>query len=126
MSKTKKKKQKPVQKKEDTKDTKSEVKKEVKIEQVSQILKDDIIKIEFSNQQFFQNTFPNFSDSKQGQDKRIQVFERVDISKEDFERIINENQKLKKENGELINEMKKYCQLYEDLTRRATNQDKNS
>jgi hypothetical protein len=105
---------------------KSEVKKEVKIEQVSQILKDDIRKIEFSNQQFFQNTFPNFSDSKQGQDKRIQVFERVDISKEDFERIINENQKLKKENGELINEMKKYCQLYEDLTRRATNQDKNS
>jgi hypothetical protein len=69
---------------------KSEVKKEVKIEQVSQILKDDIRKIEFSNQ----------SDSKQGQDKRIQVFERVDISKEDFERIINENQKLKKENGE--------------------------
>jgi chromosome segregation ATPase len=121
MGKTKKKKQTPVQN--ETKSTSEEVKKEIQTEQNIQTGKSDPGKIEVSNQVFQQNQFPNLLDSNQFQDRRIQIIERVVIPKEEYEKIINENEKLKNENKELMNEMKKYCQLYDDLTRRTTNQD---
>ena len=68
--------------------------------------KDDFKKIEFSNQVIQQNQFPIF-DSLQG--RRITVIDRVDMPKEDYDKIINENEKLKRENQGLVSKMKKYC-----------------
>eukprot|EP01080_Neovahlkampfia_damariscottae_P009496 gene9496-1702_t len=106
---------KTVQKKEETKSTNEELKKEVQTEQNIQTGKDDLRKIE-------QNQFPNL-DSRPFQDRRLKFVERFDIPKEEYDKILNENEKLKRENQDLMNEMKKYCQLYGDLTRRTTNQD---
>jgi chromosome segregation ATPase len=51
------------------------------------------------------------------------IFEQLNELKLENEELVLENEKLRNEREELNKEIKKYCSLYEDITKRCTNQD---